>query len=220
MSDKSIFFLHGFASSSRGEKAKFLAEKFSGLESPQFYALDFNPTPADFEHMTITGMINRLRQFCLDHELEKVNLIGSSMGALVALQYAALYPVERLLLVAPLLYYQSLSMSDQVLSWWEERGRIDIDHYAFAGQLPLRYDFHVDGQLYDEIIAPAAETLIIHGWKDEQVPIEDSRFFAEKYADRVKLLEVKSDHRLGDQLEFIWENVESFLLGNQMGDEA
>jgi pimeloyl-ACP methyl ester carboxylesterase len=220
MSDKSNLFLHGFASSSRGEKARFLKDKFTELEGTPFFALDFNPTPVDFEHMTITGMINRLRQFCFDHELEKVNLIGSSMGALVALQYAALYPVERLLLVAPLLYYQSLSMSDQVLSWWEKRGTIDIDHYAFPGQLPLRYDFHVDGQRYDEISAPAAHILIIHGWRDEQVPIEDSRFFVEKYSDWVELREVKSDHRLGDQLEFIWENVESFLLGNQMGDKA
>ncbi len=212
MKDASIIFLHGFASSSKGEKAKFLKGKFAEVETPQFSALDFNPTPVDFETMTITGMVNRLRQFSLDHDLEKVSLIGSSMGALVALQYADLYPVERLLLVAPLLYYQSLSMSEQVLSWWKKRGTIDIDHYAFPGQLPLRYDFHLDGQRYEEIVEPSAETLIIHGWKDEQVPIEDSRFFAEKYADRVELLEVKSDHRLGDQLEFIWENVASFLL--------
>lgn len=212
MSEDGIIFLHGFASSNRGEKARFLDEKFSTLESPPYYAINFNPTAQDFTHLTITGMVNRLRQFLLDRELQQVSLIGSSMGALVALQYASIYKVQRMLFAAPLLYYQSLGMSEEVVSWWRDRGTVDIDHYAFPGQLPLRYDFHVDGQRYEEILEPPTEIWIIHGWKDEQVPIEDSRFYAEKYPERVSLQEVKSDHRLGDQLERIWSAVESFLL--------
>jgi alpha/beta superfamily hydrolase len=73
---------------------------------------------------------------------------------------------------------------------------------------------------YDEIVDPPAETLVIHGWQDEIVPVEDSRFFAEKYEERVELREVKSDHRLGDQLDVIWESVESFLLNGVTGAEA
>lgn len=212
MTDQAIVFLHGFASSNQGEKAKFLREKFEDLASPSFFAVNFNPTPKDFERMTITGMINRLRQFLLDRQVEEVRLIGSSMGALVALHYGRHYGVQRLLLVAPLLYYQSLSMSDQVLSWWEKRGTVDIDHYAFAGQLPLRYDFHLDGQRYEEIVEPPAPVTIIHGWNDEQVPVEDSRFYAEKFPGRVSLKEVDSDHRLGDQLDVIWNSVEEVFL--------
>ena len=220
MEPDSILFLHGFASSSKGEKGTFLGEKFTGVEEITFHAVDFNPTPTDFKQMTVTGMINRLRQFVLDRDLGEVSLIGSSLGALVALHYGRWYPVRRLLLLAPLLYYQSLSMSDDDLSLWEERATIDIDHYAFPGKLPLLYDFHLDGQRYDEIVDPPAETLVIHGWQDEIVPVEDSRFFAEKYEGRVELREVKSDHRLGDQLDVIWESVESFLLNGVTGAEA
>lgn len=212
MKVETVVFLHGFASSNQGEKAKFLRDKFAELNSPSFFAINFNPTALDFEHMTITGMVDRLRQFLLDRELGEIGLIGSSMGALIALHYAQRYGCNRLLLAAPLLYYQSLGMSDQVLSWWEKRGTVDIDHYAFAGQLPLRYEFHLDGQRYEEIIDPPGEVLLIHGWKDDQVPIEDSRFYAEKYPDRVTLQEVNSDHRLSDQLDFLWTSVESFLL--------
>jgi len=220
MEPDSILFLHGFASSSKGEKGTFFGEKFSGVEGITFQAVDFNPTPTDFKHMTVTGMINRLRQFVLDRDLGEVSLIGSSLGALVALHYGRWYPVNRFLLLAPLLYYQSLSMSDDALSLWEERGTIDIDHYAFPGKLPLSYGFHLDGKRYDEIVDPPAETLVIHGWQDEIVPVEDSRFFAEKYEEQVELREVKSDHRLGDQLDVIWESVESFLLNSVSGAEA
>jgi len=212
MSDRAVIFLHGFASSNQGEKAKYLREAFQQVDSAALWTINFNPTPLDFEHMTITGMINRLRQFVLDCDLEQVHLIGSSMGALVALQYGRIYPVERYLLVAPLLYYQSLGMSDEVVSWWEKRGTVEIDHYAFPGQLPLAYAFHVDGLQYEDVIPPPAPTKIIHGWNDEQVAIEDSRFYAEKYPQQVDLKEVKSDHRLADQLDEMWRAVKNFLL--------
>jgi len=212
MTERTVLFLHGFASSDQGEKAVFLGDKFQELEGIRYYAINFNPTPGDFEHMTITGMVNRLRQFILDREVNEVDFIGSSMGALVALHYGRVFGVRRLLLAAPLLYYQSLGMSDQVLSWWEKRGTVEIDHYAFAGQLPLQYDFHLDGQRYEDMIEPPAPTAILHGWNDEQVPIEDSRYYAEQYPDLVHLKEVNADHRLRDQLEVLWGMVETFLL--------
>lgn len=219
MTERAVIFLHGFASSNQGQKAKHLREAFQQVDSSTLWAINFNPTPLDFEHMTITGMINRLRQFVLERDLEQVHLIGSSMGALVALHYGRIYSVERNLLVAPLLYYQSLGMSDEVVSWWEKRGTVEIDHYAFPGQLPLAYTFHVDGLQYEDVIPPPAPTQIIHGWNDEQVAIEDSRFYAEKYPRLVDLKEVDSDHRLADQLDVIWNAVESFLLIEATGEE-
>ncbi len=212
MTDRAVIFLHGFASSNQGEKAKYLREAFQQVDSASLWAINFNPTPQDFKHMTITGMINRLRQFVLERDLAQVHLIGSSMGALVALHYGQIYPVGRNLLLAPLLYYQSLGMSDEVVSWWEKRGTVEIDHYAFPGQLPLAYTFHVDGLQYEDVIPPPAPTKIIHGWNDDQVAIEDSRFYAEKYAQQVDLKEVNSDHRLADQLGVMWSAVENFVL--------
>jgi hypothetical protein len=54
--------------------------------------------------------------------------------------------------------------------------------------------------------------LIVHGRRDDVIPVEKSQNYAACYRDKVRLLEVDSDHRLSDQLPLIWEQVESFLL--------
>jgi len=212
MEPTSHLYLHGFASSNQGEKAKFLREKYQGLEDHRLLAINFNPTREDFRQMTVTGMINRLRQFILDRELKSPRLIGSSLGGLISLRYAAVYPVEKILLLAPLLAYQSLNMSDQALAMWEKQETIEIDHYAFPGKIPLDYRFHEDGLNYQEMIEPPAEIMILHGRKDERVPIEDSRFYAEKFPERVRLIEVDSDHRLADQHPQIWDLIRDYLV--------
>jgi pimeloyl-ACP methyl ester carboxylesterase len=83
-----MIYLHGFASSANGRKAQYLRPRLATRPGVTFRALEFSPTPADFEYLTITGMINRLRQYILDHALTAVRLIGSSMGSLVGLNYA------------------------------------------------------------------------------------------------------------------------------------
>jgi len=212
MSEKTVVYLHGFASSNQGEKAKFIREKCRKRDDFQFEAINFNPTPVDFRLMSITGMIHRLRQFLWDHQIQQPLLVGSSLGGLVSLQYASRYQVRKTLLLAPLLAYQSLGMSAEALSWWEEQGEIEIDHYAFPGKIELGYQFHRDGQSYQDMIPPEAPTLILHGRRDERVPVEDSRYYAEQYPSAVQLVEVDSDHRLGDQHEVIWDQITSFLL--------
>ena len=87
-----LIFLHGFASSSQGTKAQFLRQKCQTIAGVDFHAIDFNPTPRDLEYMTVTGMINRLRQYILDHQLKEVRRVGSPLGAWVTLNYAAQYP--------------------------------------------------------------------------------------------------------------------------------
>jgi predicted esterase YcpF (UPF0227 family) len=85
---KNILYLHGFASSGQSTKARYLREKFKAFPQVEFRAVDFNPTPKDFEYVTTTGLINRLRQYVLDHHLGNISIIGSSYGGLIALHYA------------------------------------------------------------------------------------------------------------------------------------
>jgi pimeloyl-ACP methyl ester carboxylesterase len=215
---KTILFLHGFASSARTTKAQYLRKKLDPLPQVAFYALDLNPTPSDFEYMTTTGLINRLRQYVLDHDLASFSLVGSSFGGLVALHYAHRFAgVEKMLLLAPAVRWLSGGLSEQKLAQWEVAGTTPVLHYAFDESLPLRYDLHADGLNFLEPIPPAATTLIIHGARDTTVPTDDSRAYAAKYHRRVQLLEVDADHDLNGHLPLIWQYLQAFLLDPQEG---
>ena len=208
-----ILSLHGFASSARSTKAQFFRERLKAHPEVDFRAIDFNPTPVDFEYMTVTGMINRLRQYVLDHHLGAVRVVASSMGALVGLHYAHRFGgVEKMLLLAPALFWLSGGLTEEGLDQWQKAGAVPVFHYAFEEEIPLRYDLQVDGLQYLQPVPPPAPIVIVHGRNDDTVPIAGSRDYAASFPGQVRLIEVDSDHRLNDQLPFIWEHARSFLL--------
>jgi pimeloyl-ACP methyl ester carboxylesterase len=213
MSNQTVLFLHGFASSAQSIKARYFRERFGALPHVDFYAIDFNPTPADFECMTTTGQIDRLRQYIVDRGLEGARLIGSSYGGLIALHYAHRYGgVERLLLLAPALFWLSGGLSQEDLRLWQEAGTLPVFHYAFARELLLKYDLHLDGLRYLEFIPPAAPVLIIHGRNDSTVSVDHSRMYAAAFSSSVQLEELDADHDLNPYLDLIWERAQAFLL--------
>lgn len=211
---KTILFLHGFASSGQSTKARYFANKFDALPRVKYHAIDFNPMPKDFEYVTTTGLINRLRQYVLDHHLGIFDIIGSSYGGLVAVHYAHRFGgVERMLLLAPGLRWLSGGLSEEQLEAWKNAGAAPLSHEAFQQEILVRYDLQADGLGYLEPIPPAAPIAIIHGKSDTAVPADDSRAYAGKYPDKVQLIEVEADHNLNDHLDLVWEYVQSFLLG-------
>lgn len=132
MGNRTILYLHGFLSSGQSTKARYFRERFESLSQAEFHAIDFNPTPRDFEYMTITGSINRLRQYVLDHRLAEMSLIGSSLGGLIGLHYGHRFGgVERMLLLAPAPFWLSGGLSEDELQQWEEAGAAPIFHPAF-----------------------------------------------------------------------------------------
>jgi pimeloyl-ACP methyl ester carboxylesterase len=212
---KHILFLHGFAASAGSTKSRYLAKKLGTLPDVKYHAFDLSPTAIDFEYVTTTGAINRLRQYLLDHELGPLCLIGSSYGGLIASRYAHRYGgVEKLLLLAPGLRWLSGGASGEELARWREAGFAPVYHRAFGRELPVRYDLQTDGLGYLEPVPPAAPTLIIHGQHDTTVPTDDSRKYAAQYPASVRLIEVDADHDLNGHLDFIWTHVQSFLLGS------
>jgi pimeloyl-ACP methyl ester carboxylesterase len=194
-------------------KARFFQERFDRLPDVLFHAINFNPTPRDFETMTVTGQINRLRQYLLDHGLDHVSLIGSSFGGLIALHFAHRFGgVARMLLLAPAVTWLSGGLSKHALQQWEEVGAAEIFHPAFDREVPIRYDLHRDGLRYLDPVPLAAPALIIHGRQDGTVPIAHSRRYVEAFPDDAKLVEVEADHDLNPLLDLIWDYVQSFLL--------
>lgn len=213
MKQQTVLYLHGFTSSARSRKAQFFREKLQAFPQVEFRAIDFNPTPKDFEYMTTTGLINRLRQYVLDHHLEDFSIIGSSYGGLIALHYTHRFGgVEKMLLLAPLLHWLSGWLSEEQLEQWKQAGATPIFHEALQKEIPIRYDLHLDGLRYLEPVPPTTPITIIHGYRDDTVPIQHSRDYAARFPDKVQLIEVDADHDLNGHLEFIWGYVESFLL--------
>ncbi len=212
MTRKTLIFLHGFVSSDQGFKAQFLRQQCETLPDVAFHAINFNPTPRDFEFMTVTGMINRLRQYILDRKLGNVRLIGSSMGALVALNYAYRYQdVQNLLLLAPALAYRFGVQRGEAKNW-QTAGATPVFHYAFEKEIPLRYEFELDGLKYADPVPPPAKIMIVHGRSDDILPIQNSRSYAAAHPNLVQLIEVNGDHRLNDHLDLIWQQTKTFSL--------
>lgn len=216
-----LLHLHGFLSSARSTKARFFRERFAARPDVAFHAIDFSPTPRDFEYLTVTGMINRLRQFVLDRGLLESGggvIIGSSLGGLVAVHYAHRFGgVDRLVLLAPGLRWLSGRLTEEEMRAWEEAGAASIVHPAFGKEVPLRFDLELDGRLYREPVPPAAPTLIVHGRRDETVPFAHSQSYAETFPDRVRLVEVDAGHDLNAHLDTIWEETTAFVTDAVVG---
>ena len=211
-------YLHGFSSSGQSTKAQYFRERFQALPLVEFHAPDFNPTPTDFEYMTTTGLINRLRQYVLDHDLENFSIIGSSYGGLIGLLYAHRFGgVGKMLLLAPGLFWLSGGLSEKELEQWEEAGAAPVFHEALQQTIPIRYDLQRDGLGYLEVVPPPIPITIIHGRSDETVSIDHSRAYAADFPDTVRLVEVDANHDLNDHLALVWEYVQSFLLDSARG---
>ena len=209
---QTIIFIHGFASSAGSKKAIFFDDKFRAIQGADFRALDLNPTPLDFEFQTTTGHVSRLRQYLLDHALQRVSIIASSYGGLIAVHYAHRFGgIDRMLLLAPGLRWLSGGLDEAQLVHWEQAGAVPAYHEAFRREIPVRYDLHLDGLSYLEMTPPASPTTIVHGSRDVTVPVDDSRQYASRYPDMVQLIEVDADHDLNGHLDLIWQYAAGLL---------
>ena len=214
-----LLYLHGFASSANGRKPDYLRSQLARQPDVSFHALDFSPTPADFAYLTVTGMINRLRQYILDRDLATFALIGSSMGGLVALNYAARFPgATRLLLLSPALIYLSGERVGLLLTEWQAKGVGEVFHYGFNRPVSLRYDLEIDGRFYHTPPPPPAPITIIHGTQDAVVPIVASREYAARYPEQARLIEVEAGHDINAHLPLIWQVTQRFLLDRPTGE--
>ena len=213
MTKEIVLHLHGFASSGHSAKARYLRERLGKIGGVEFLAPDFNPTPRDFEFLTVTGMIDRLRQYILDRDLGNISISASSLGCLIALHYARRFgDVKKLLLLAPVLSYRALPFPQEMFALWEKEANIQVPHFGFKEDLPLRYDFHRDGLYYSEQMPPPVPVRILHGKSDATILIQNSRDYAADYPGQVTLAELDSDHALLDCLDVIGEHAAAFLL--------
>ena len=203
-------YLHGFASSPQSAKAQDISKRFAQIHT-QLTIPDLNT--GGFSGLTITRQIQQVAALFPDDSVP-VTLIGSSLGGLTAAHLAQQYSqVQRLVLLAPAFAFLSHwlpKLGEEAIQRWQQEGNYPVYHYGEGKTLPLSYNFVTDAAQYQEdSLQRPIPTLILHGKQDEVIPITASRDFA-RYRPWVELVELDSDHALGNFMEEIWQAISLF----------
>src|SRR4051812_438669 len=203
-------YLHGFASGPLSRKAQFFRQRFEELGlTLEIPYLD----EGDFENLTITGQLELLRRLAGG---EPVSLIGSSMGGYLAAIYASRHPeVSKVVLLAPAFYFPKRWLArfePEQADAWKRNRKTPAFHYSEGQMRDIGYQLVEDAEQYEPAPNVEQPTLIFHGLKDDTVPYEYSREFAEAHSRNVKLHLLDSGHDLTDVLETIWNETKPFLL--------
>ena len=219
MSRRAIVYLHGFASSPRSSKARFFGEHASAAGWAHTCP-DLNQP--DFATLTVSRMIEQVEVAVAESGNGPVALVGSSLGAFVALHAAARLarrdasPVDRLVLLAPALdLVPSLEeeFGPEKMAAWEHSGRLPIFHYGDDAMRELAWTFMRDARAYDSsAVADDLPTLIYQGRHDEVVRADVVERWAASRPN-VTLRLVDDGHQLLGHLEPMWADVVAFLGG-------
>jgi predicted esterase YcpF (UPF0227 family) len=163
---KKVLYLHGFASSPGGRKVSAL-RGILGVRNLELVVPDLN-VPSfgslDFHAMTRLAQSEAKRH-------EPSVIVGSSLGALVALELGRHGASPPLVLIAPALgfgrrWIEKLSPGDPILFF----------HHAQEKDLPIhRRFFEQLAEIESDREPPAAPVVVVMGTGDESVPFEHVR---------------------------------------------
>jgi pimeloyl-ACP methyl ester carboxylesterase len=205
-------YLHGFASSPRSTKVQYFAERLRELDR-ELVCPDLND-PA-FETMTMTRMLDRVARE-LEADPAPASLIGSSLGATIAILTAARQPsrVDRLVLLAPAVMFAKPGhhlLPPERVDEWRQRGALPFFHYGDGRERLLEFAFYEDSLTYDAFDAAFAQpTIIFQGLRDTSVDARTVETFA-RTRRNVTLALLDDDHQLIASLPRMWNDIRAFL---------
>lgn len=103
----------------------------------------------------------------------EIILIGFSMGGVIASYLASIYPIKKLILIAPAFQYLDLQkITHHSLSALKNLGKKEKQAPT---NMQTRAFMSIVDQYKDSIYHIDCPTLILHGTKDEVIPFESSR---------------------------------------------
>ena len=206
-----VIYLHGFASSGHSGKASYFAKKFRerGID---YAAPDLNLP--DFSTLTTTRMLEQTKAL-IDNSSDRspgpVTLIGSSLGAFVAVNAAVKWPdrIARLVLLAPALDLRDLGAPQ--IDEWRRTGQLRVFHFAHGRFQDVHYELYEDAKRYDAFNAEIAmPVLVFQGRRDTAVKPETVEAWARRRPN-VELHLLDDDHQLGASLDYMWDVTSRFL---------
>jgi len=208
-----VLYLHGFASSAQSSKAAFFRTKLEA-HGIAVHTPDFNLP--DFSTLTVTRMLGQVHDAIAALQPGPVVLIGSSLGAFVAVHAAVADTarVSRLVLLAPALDFggnRMRALGDRGIDEWRRTNRLDVFHYAFGRLMPVHFELYADAARYDAMHARLDLPIqIFQGLRDTAVdPPTVQRWASER--PNVELHMLDDDHQLLASLDVIWEGMKRFL---------
>ncbi len=203
-------YLHGFASGPDSHKGVAFAKHFA----PRGILFDrLNLRVPSFEHLRLSAMLEVAARAIGGPE-DRAIVVGSSLGGLTAARLAERDArVTKLVLLAPA--FQLMTRWEQILGpafeAWRTTGWREVLDYTTQQPARIDFGFIEDAAAIDvgfpDVTVP---TLILHGTRDDSVPIENSRRFAAGRAN-VELIELDDGHELTASLPRLIAETERFL---------
>ena len=207
-------YLHGFASSAGSSKAAFFRER---LEARGMTVRCPDLNQPDFSTLTISRMLGQVIEAAAAMPGGPLVLIGSSLGAFVAVQAALKLGarVDRMVLLAPALDLRGRrmeTMGDRTIEQWRTTGQLNVFHYGYGRMIPVHFELYSDAARYDALDAVLSMPIqVFQGRRDTAVdPITVERWALAR--PNVELHMLDDDHQLHASLDHIWREVERFVF--------
>lgn len=213
-------FIHGFRSHCDGEKSRQLSTT-AGLHRWPWLRFDqrgCGASDGEFRRFTVSGAVEDLNRVLVSIGAGSYILVGSSLGALIALHAArdARQPIDGLVLVAPALRFADRFIHDHLderdLDDWRRRGYRWFPDLYGGGCYRLDYGFCADALRYREPpLTLPCPLRVLHGTRDELLPLDDTLEWTARVDSPGLGLEIVDggDHRLSGWSEFIARQTES-----------
>lgn len=203
-----VIYLHGFASSPASKKAQFFHRRF--LEQ----GIKITIPSLDEGNFPELSLSRQLRVVERESSGLPGVVIGSSMGGYLAALYAARNPeTQAAVLMAPAFDFAArwrLRQGEAGMEEWRGTGWLPVFHYGEQGQSRVGYQLYEDALQYEAYPEVRQPVLVLHGGKDEVVPVELSHRFGAGRTN-VELHVLDSDHELTDVMDTLWETTWAFL---------
>lgn len=206
-----FLYLHGFASGPSSKKGTAF-DRHLTARGVALDRLDLR-VPA-FPNLRLSAMLDVVRT-AIGGASDRAVVIGSSLGGLTASRQAERDPrIAALVLLAPAFQLATrwrTQLGEAAWNAWKASDALEITDRTTGQPAHVPFGFIEDVMSidvdYPDIRVP---TLIVHGVRDDVVPVEHSRKFAAGKR-HVRLVEVDDDHELITSLPRIFEEADRFL---------